>query len=83
MKRDMDLVRLILLKIEEQDVNDPSVDAIEIEGFSTRIVLEHVRLLESAGMISDTFYDVAGNASAQRITRSGYDYLDTVRDNTI
>ena len=83
MKRDMDLIREILLKIEEHDVNSPSSANLEIEGYSPREVYEHARLLENAGLIEDAHFDFAGNTWVQRITWSGYDYLDKVRDNSI
>jgi len=83
MKRDMDLVRLILLKIEEHDVESSSYESISIDGHSSREVFEHVRLMENAGLISDTHYDAACNACVQRITWSGYDYLDKVRDDSV
>lgn len=83
MKRDMDLIREILLKIEEHDVNSSSYDSIEIEGHSSQEICEHVRLLEGAGLIAGAHYDIAGNVWVQRITWSGYDYLDNVRDNSI
>ena len=83
MKRDMDLIREILLKIEEHDVNSPSSTNLEIEGYSPREVYEHARLMENAGLIEDAHFDLAGNTWVQRITLSGYDYLDKVRDNTV
>ena len=83
MKRDMDLIREILLKIEEHDVNSSSYDTIEIKEYTSREICEHVRLLESAGLIDGAHYDIAGNVWVQRITWSGYDYLDKVRDDSV
>ena len=59
MKRDMDLIRELLLKIEDHDPNSSSYDSIEIEGHSPREICEHVRLLESAGLIAGAHYDIA------------------------
>ena len=83
MKRDMDLIRLILLKVEEQDPNSSSYESIAIDGYSTGEIREHVKLLESAGMVSDAHYTIDGSVWVQSITWDGYDYLDKVRDNTI
>lgn len=83
MKRDMDLVRLILLEIEKYDANSTSYESITIDGYSSGEVRECVILLENAGMVSDTNYMMDGSTFARRLTWDGYDYLDKVRDNTI
>ena len=83
MTRDMDLIRLIMLKIELQDPNSSYYESIAIDGYSSGEIREHVILLEKAGLISDAHYTIDGSVWVQRITWDGYDYLDKVRDNTI
>ena len=83
MKRDMDLIRLILLRVEEQDPNTSSYESITIDGYTSGEVREHIKLLANAGMISDVYHDLDGNVWVRSITWDGYDYLDKVRDNTI
>lgn len=83
MKRDMDLIRLILLRVEEQDPNTSSYESITIDGYTSGEVREHIKLLANAGMISDVHHDLDGNVWVRSITWDGYDYLDKVRDNTI
>ena len=83
MKRDMDLIRLILLRVEEQDPNTSSYESITIDGYTSDEVREHIKLLANAGMISDVHHDLDGNVWVRSITWDGYDYLDKVRDNTI
>lgn len=83
MKRDMDLIRLILLRVEEQDPNTSSYESITIDGYTSGEVREHIKLLANAGMISVVHHDLDGNVWVRSITWDGYDYLDKVRDNTI
>ncbi len=55
MKRDMDLVRELLLKIEDATIK-PSWRALSPQGDETEIqrVIGHIRLLEEAGLIRGT-----------------------------
>lgn len=49
MKRDMELIRLILLKIEESDGSE--LTASEFAEFDGRIVGYHFRLIDDAGFL--------------------------------
>lgn len=85
MKRDMDLVRDLLLAIDEDPKydgkhrlmsNDPS--DFGISGYSTEVVGYHLDLLLEAGLI-------AGQAGTRmpiisKVTWDGHDFLDTIRD---
>lgn len=82
MKRDMDLVRLILLRVEEQDPNSSSYESIAIDGYSAGEIREHVKLLKNAGMVDDVHHDMDGHVWIRSITWDGYDYLDRVRDDS-
>jgi hypothetical protein len=44
MKRDMDLVRLILLKVEAKD-NPHSTEGFEIDGYTEDEILYHVKIM--------------------------------------
>ena len=85
MKRDMDLVRLLLLAIEEvhdgtgQQVKIPSFDRPEAE------VTEHLFLLLDAGFIDgvDTSHMGGRELIVRRMTFAGYDFLDSIRDEEI
>ena len=75
MKRDMDLVREILLAMEE--------DKKEITGdYSSELIVEHQLLMWKAGLIEGI--DVSSKDGpgfiTQRITWLGYDYLESVRE---
>ena len=52
MKRDMDLVRKILLKIEENDSSDGLVN-LEIDGYTMDEIIYHCQMLKDANMISN------------------------------
>lgn len=83
MKRDMDLVREILLYIENQDINSGNIEPIRINGYTLLEILEHVKLMENYGLVKDCDYDMSGNTCVRTITWEGYDYLDKIRDNTL
>ncbi len=86
MKRDLDLLRDILLFIEEQDQSNWALisewgDLYDIE---PRTLNQHIQLLNEAEFIeiadiSDVTYD-GQRLYPKRITMAGYDYLDNVRD---
>ena len=86
MKRDMDLVRLILLKIEEEYVSTAMYD-LTIEGYDMPTVAYHCKILYEAGLISA--YDALNaegllcSFGVGALTWDGNDYLDKVRDSSI
>jgi hypothetical protein len=84
MKRDMDLVRLILLFLEEDDNPHHLPGPIVIEGYSQYAIVEHLRLMESGGLLSDVevLYSNVANCIAH-ITWDGHNYLDSVRDKSV
>ena len=85
MKRDMDLVRELLLKIEGlkerggfKDVLPDSINAEGIQKFA-----EHLHMLiDEAGLVSGrSAHTVLGkNWLNLRLTWSGHDFLDSIRD---
>ena len=86
MKRDMDLIRLILLKIEEQH-QSTAIFNLSIDGYEKETVAYHCKLLHEAGLISNYkgFY-ASGQLqefSVSGLTWDGYDYLDKVRDDSV
>lgn len=86
MKRDMDLVREILLKIEKQHVSTVIYN-LKIEGCSPETVAYHCKILHEAGLISAYKAQYASDElysfSIGSLTWGGNDYLDKVRDNSI
>jgi hypothetical protein len=84
MKRDLDLVRLILLEVEKND-NPVRPITVEAEGYSPDEISYHVMLLEQAG------YLTANNSSHLRgisyapksLTWDGHEFLDAARNKTV
>ena len=80
MKRDMDLIRTILQRIEsDQDLT--------IEGYGSEEILYHIALLKDAGFIDASLAtgesgQIVG-AAVQRLTWDGHGFLDAARDDTL
>ena len=86
MKRDMDLVRLILLKIEEEYKSTALIN-LSIDGYDMETVAYHCKILHDAGFVSNYNASYAGDElyifSVGALTWEGNDYLDLVRDNSL
>ena len=85
MKRDLDLIRDILLSIEA-DGGDP-IEPIQItlSGHSRESVSYHVQLLAEAGLIRAADFSSADGSEwrAQRLTWAGHEFLDNARSTTV
>lgn len=85
MKRDMDLVRLILLKIEEEYVSTALYN-IEIHGYDKETIAYHCKILHEAGFISDYGSQYGDNMlrsfGVGSLTWEGNEFLDKIRDNS-
>lgn len=71
MKRNWELIRKILLKLE-QKVDDTPLDSESIKGFSVDVVEYHYQLLEQAKLI-----EIKHN-----LTWQGHEFLDKIRSDT-
>ena len=82
MKRDMDLIRLILLDIEEKDNGSGRTVIIGDLGHPSEVVTEHLFLLKNAGFIEgiDASHMQGRDLLVQRLTWDGHEFLDTIRD---
>lgn len=88
MRRDMDLIRLLLLKLEslEQETGDVcgyDYSTFDTEGYTSEQVIYHLDLMLEAGLI-----DQGGGASwdyfvFKRLTWAGHDLVDSIRDEEI
>lgn len=81
MKRDVDLMRKILIDLRE----NPNPRKIEIDGYDWALVMEHCRLLKDADMIRhvDLIWSSNGRIveyEAGDITNKGYDFLELFND---
>ena len=84
MKRDLDLLRVILLRIEEAESNIENHDFYDLD--NPQIIGFHIRLLIDANFISALDASSVGNPDyfiIQRLTFAGCEYLDAVRSNDI
>ena len=85
MKRDMDLLRAILLTIESEHDSDkvimlePEMLAKDFPNLSNTDLQAHVRLLIGCAYLIPSESRLAGEW-LKGITMSGYDFLDSVRD---
>lgn len=89
MKRDIDFIRAILLKVEEEcpqrHVNFKNFE--QLGEYDKDVFNEHVRLLVEDNIIEvlantneSGYYDVA---FIKRLTSKGHDFLDSIRDEKV
>lgn len=83
MKRDMDLVRRILIEVETAD-SCVSIESMACDKYPLPVVGYHVELMTAHGLIdAKVSRDWGGNVvngSIKALTWSGCDYLDAIRD---
>lgn len=91
MKRNMDLIRVLLLKLESIEARPGDVflfhlddQDLRIEGYTAEQIYYHMDLLEEAGFI------VGANGAKpmdghifQRLSYSGHDFVDSVRSDEV
>ncbi|MCH8876710.1 MAG: DUF2513 domain-containing protein [Chloroflexi bacterium] len=81
MKRDMDLVRKILLRLEGVPFEERSSE-IDMQGYDQQTVSFHIMLLDEAGLVKGI--DASGVAEiywfADRLTWEGYEFLEASKD---
>lgn len=87
MKRDMELVRKIMFKIES-DYEGVLLRAPQIEGYDKIVVAEHCRLLFEYGFVDE--YKPIGADGAPvltflvgNLTWEGYDFLEKIHQDTV
>jgi hypothetical protein len=85
MKRDMDIVRTILLKIEDSEESPLGWTNIEIPDQPPELVSYHVLLLTDAGLVeSNNLSTRAGlDVRPKRLTWEGHEFLDAAKNDTI
>lgn len=82
MKRDMELVRLLLLEMEKVPIGE-DLDLTKIEGYESDDIHYHIMLLHQAGLIQAL--DGSGGGGhfdwiPEYITWEGHEFLETIRD---
>ncbi len=89
MKRDMDLIRSILLLAEAQPAGELLRDFSTLETehrADRRTVIEHVLLAQRSGLVEATFSWALGDDAAAVVTRltpAGHDFIEQARSPTI
>jgi hypothetical protein len=81
MKRDMDLIREMLLEVEKC----PSLNgcAIEISGPSRADLYYNAQLAQEAGLIDARFVSGSTDFHVIRLTYDGHEFLDAARNNNL
>jgi hypothetical protein len=89
MQRNWEVIRAILLKLEESNKASPFINASSFNGFDEQEVAYNMRLLSEAGYIEakiKNLHDGSGRigvALATKMTNSGHNLLDTIRTETV
>ena len=81
MKRDMDLIRAILLEVEKS----PSLGGcrIEIPKRSREELYYNAQLAQEAGLIDGRFLPNSAEFHVLRLTYEGHEFLDAARNDTL
>ena len=89
MKRDWEIIRTILLKLEASESPNTALNADNIEDFPEQEVAYNMRLLEQGGYINAIFSESKTGdgkihvALARSLNISGHELLDTIRSDTV
>lgn len=90
MTRDMDLIRLLLLKLEAFDHPPGTVyslsghdEEVAVEGYSADQIGYHLDLMREAGFIECPGSQPMRGVTFSRLSWAGHDFLDSVRDPAI
>lgn len=84
MQRDWELIRVILLKIEELPSINDTLESTDLEGTNNDLVAYHMELLISAGLIVGACRTAVGApwCYASQLTWDGHEFLDAIRRDT-
>lgn len=85
MKRDMDIIRSILINAENDKY--PYGARVQLDGVSDEVCAYHVALMQDAGLVDARILKSVGSPHAaamiHRLTSSGHDFCDGIRNDTI
>lgn len=90
MKRDLELIRELLLRVEALPVGH-FLSNIEIDGYSPDVIGEHVRLLQEAGFIdakvskgnSQMGVTIVVGYAIDRLLNDGHDFIENAKSDTV
>lgn len=85
MKRDMELIRRILLAVENDELSSTNYHERVLPGVPEDVYFSHVRLLDEAGLLKAI--GMKGDNYAlyypDRLTWEGHEFLDSIRNETV
>jgi len=85
MKRDMELIRSILLQVESNDFRPDEIP--KYKDFPDEIIAYHVELLIRSGYLTGLTHPIGNNIRQfdhiESLTWEGHDLLDTIREDSI
>ncbi|HEY5998293.1 MAG TPA: DUF2513 domain-containing protein [bacterium] len=86
MKRDMDLIRKIVLFVEAMEPNQQIEDeSVQIEGYEPSVINYHIGLLAEAELIKS--HDVSDSGGdhwlIDRLTWKGHEFIDSARNESV
>lgn len=86
MKRDLDLIRKIILSIEDLPTA-MVLDSIKVEGYTREQIGYHSYLIVNSGLAEGVYVDSAGatfpNWQLLHLTSAGHDFADATRSETV
>ncbi|WHA41916.1 DUF2513 domain-containing protein [Agrobacterium larrymoorei] len=89
MKRDLDLIRTLLLRLEDTEVPAGHLtrlgpNELQIDGYSGEEIAYHIQLLKSAGFVRELrSKPLRYGLNYSGLSWEGHEFLDSVRDDAI
>ena len=88
MRRDWDLIRLILQRLEEKEAYGEVISPESVEGYDIELVSYHMHILDQAGIIIAKCQEQRSRKGgiyclAMNLTWEGHELLDSIRSTTI
>ena len=85
MKRDLRLMRDLLLALEKHNDFPVQPSELNMPGQDWQSLIEHLKILESGGLITGKYvgWKTGGTFLVQGITYAGHDYIETIRNDGI
>lgn len=89
MNRDWEIIRAILIRLEEATAPNAVVNMKDFEGIEAQAIAYNMRLLRDAGCIEANILETStgdhkiGAALARRLTSKGHDLLDSIRNESV
>jgi hypothetical protein len=87
MKRDMDLIRQLMLKLEAIPLQaggiyhiEPHDPEISVEGYDNDTIAYHLSLIKDAGLVDSGNVNPMVGIGYRGFTWAGHDFIDSVRD---